>query len=63
MRMPMPRLQDGTPDSGTEKLETPEANTVSKWLNHHTEHSNIAFVETRNGINVYRVINPEAFSD
>jgi hypothetical protein len=57
----MPRLPDGTFDERTEELEETETNPLTEWLNYNTTQGNIEYMETRNGITYYRVINREAF--
>jgi hypothetical protein len=61
LRLPMPRLPDGTFDERTEELEETETNPLTEWLNYNTTQGNIEYMETRNGITYYRVINREAF--
>jgi hypothetical protein len=57
----MPRPPNGTFDERTKKLEETETNPLTEWLNYNTTQGNIEYMETRNGITYYRVINREAF--
>ena len=56
MRLPVPRLQDGSPDDRAEELEETETNPLADWLAYHEQEGDIEYMGTVDGIARYRII-------
>ena len=59
--MPMPRLQDGSPDERAEELEETETNPLTEWLATQIRENNLQHQHTVNGIAHYRMLTPVVF--
>ena len=58
MRLPMPRLQDGSPHSGAEELEETETHPLTRVLAKLVEEGDMKYMETRDGITHYQMLKP-----
>lgn len=58
MRLPMPRLQDGSPHPRTEKLEETETHPLTKVLAKLIKEGDMEYTETRDGITHYQMLKP-----